>query len=132
MYNAPRFVRFSRRVRAYSRRPGSFALTTVLTCIITTTAFADAPSAPAPDPSARAQSLIDKALAFLKSQQQPDGSWQRGAQPPAISAIVLKAFVADPNYANDPLVTKGFEKLLSYQKPDGGIYNDMLANYNTA
>jgi squalene-hopene/tetraprenyl-beta-curcumene cyclase len=31
-----------------------------------------------------------------------------------------------------PFLDKGFDKLLSYQKPDGGIYQDLLANYNTA
>src|SRR6202035_5888330 len=50
----------------------------------------------------------------------------------AISAIVLKAFVQNPKYANQPFVEKGFEKLLSYQQPDGSIASDVLATYNTA
>ena len=81
----------------------------------------------------RAQELIDKGLAFLKSQQKPDGSWQGEKDPPALTAIVLKAFVQDDEYdAKTDFVRKGYERLLSYQPEDGGIYKDGLANYNTA
>ncbi len=81
----------------------------------------------------QAQDLIDNGLAFLKSRQQPDGSWQNDKQPPAMTAIVLKAFVQEEAYdANTDFVKRGFDKLLSYQVSDGGIYKDTLANYNTA
>ncbi len=80
-----------------------------------------------------AQAQIDRGLDFLKAQQQPDGSWEQPADPPAVSALVLKAFMGDSKYdADQPFLEKGFDKLLSYQKPDGGIYRDLLANYNTA
>jgi squalene-hopene/tetraprenyl-beta-curcumene cyclase len=84
------------------------------------------------DPSAQAQQLIDRGLAYLKSQQQSDGSWQKGNDPPAITALALKASAQDPKVSKDAIVSKGFDKLLSYQHEDGGIYKDMLANYNTA
>jgi squalene-hopene/tetraprenyl-beta-curcumene cyclase len=88
----------------------------------------------AQDPSARAQAMIDKGLNYLKTQQQPDGGWQRSPQePPGITALVLRAFVSGKQYSlKDDFVKKGYDKLLSYQKPDGGIFQDMLANYNTA
>lgn len=83
--------------------------------------------------SQRAQLLIDKGLAYLKTQQKPDGSWQGEKDPPALTAIVLKAFVQDGKYdAKTEFVKKGYDKLLSYQVDDGGIYKDTLANYNTA
>jgi squalene-hopene/tetraprenyl-beta-curcumene cyclase len=84
--------------------------------------------------SDRAQAAIDKGLAYLKSQQKPDGSWQNEKDPPAMTAVVLKAFVQDkPKYnANTDFVKRGFDRLLSYQLEDGGIYKDLLANYNTA
>jgi len=44
----------------------------------------------------KVQAAIDKALAFLKSQQKPDGGWQKENDPPALTAIALKAFVQDP------------------------------------
>lgn len=86
------------------------------------------------DPSAKAQALIDKGLAYLKSQQQPNGSWQRSdREPVGISALVLRAFVQDEKYdAKTDFVAKGFENLLSYQTTEGGIYKNLLANYNTA
>jgi squalene-hopene/tetraprenyl-beta-curcumene cyclase len=85
-------------------------------------------------PAEKAKAITDKGLAFLKSRQQPDGSWQTSPRdPPGISGLVLRGFAQDP--ASGPkadFVKKGFDHLLSYQKPDGGIYADMLSNYNTA
>lgn len=83
---------------------------------------------------AKAQQIIDKGLAYLKSQQQPDGGWQKSdKEPPAITAIALRTFVRDSKYnSKTDFVAKGFEKLLGYQAQDGGIYKDLLANYNTA
>jgi hypothetical protein len=47
---------------------------------------------------------------------------------------VLRAFVQDEKFpAKTPFVKKGYDKLFSYQQIDtGGIYQDLLANYNTA
>lgn len=93
-----------------------------------------APGAPN-DVGAQAQKLIDSGLKFLQSQQKPDGSWQRPNDPPGITAIVLRAFVSDPSKqftSQTPFVAKGYDKLFSYQLGSGGIYQDMLANYNTA
>src|SRR3954470_1184064 len=85
------------------------------------------------DASDRAQAMIDKGIDFLKTQQQPDGGWQSGNQPPAVTAVVLKAIVQDPKFdANTDFVKKGYDKLLGFQMEDGGIYKDLMANYNTA
>jgi len=87
----------------------------------------------AQDPAAEAQAMLDKALAFLKTKQQPDGGWQTGQDFPAQTAIVLNAFVRGGKYdANTDFVKKGYDKLFSYQLETGGIYQDALANYNTA
>ena len=85
------------------------------------------------NPGAQAQQVIDKGVGFLKAQQKPDGGWQQGTEPPAITAIVLKAFLQDPQHGNDrTILDRGFKKLLSYQQPDGSIASDVLATYNTA
>lgn len=87
----------------------------------------------AQDPAARAQALVDRGLAWLKEQQKPDGGWQRAEEPPAITAIALKAFCQDKHYQGDePFLKKAFAKVLSFQKPDGSISDDNLATYNTA
>ena len=86
----------------------------------------------AANPSAQVDATIEKAIAYLKTHQQADGTWQAAGDPPAISAIVLKAFTQDPKSASDPVVDKGFDKLLTYQQADGSIASDVLATYNTA
>ena len=84
-------------------------------------------------PDQLSQATIDKALAYLKSQQKPDNGWQGQDDPPGITALVLRAFIAEPQYnTNQPFLAKGYEKLLSYQTSSGGIYNQILACYNTA
>ncbi len=84
-------------------------------------------------PEQRARAIVDKSTDFLKSKQQPDGAWHAGPQPPAITAVVLKALVQHPRYDhNTDFIRKGYDKLLTYQVEDGGIYRDLLANYNTA
>jgi squalene-hopene/tetraprenyl-beta-curcumene cyclase len=52
-----------------------------------------------------------------------------------VTAIVLRAFVQDAsNYSTkDDFIKMGYDKLFGYQQLDsGGIYQDMMANYNTA
>jgi squalene-hopene/tetraprenyl-beta-curcumene cyclase len=99
--------------------------------LVTTVLFVAPTRAAQAGPHDQAQQVIDRALKYLESQQKPDGSWQRPNDPPAITALVLRAFARNPQ-ADPPFMRKGFDKLLSYQKPDGGIYIDMQANYNTA
>lgn len=84
-------------------------------------------------PAERAQALIDKGINFLKSKQLPDGGWHGEKQPPAITAIALRAIVLDEKYdSKTDFVARGYDRLLSFQLEDGGIYKDLLANYNTA
>src|SRR3954467_5331842 len=85
------------------------------------------------DAAAKAQAIIEKGLAYLKSQQKPDGGWQEKDDPPAVTAIVLRAFLQQPgNTSKTDFIAKGLQKLLSFQLPSGGIYQDLLANYNTS
>jgi squalene-hopene/tetraprenyl-beta-curcumene cyclase len=87
----------------------------------------------AQDAAAQAQAAIDKGLAYLKTQQKPDFSWQNPKEPPGFTALVLRAFLQDPAYKPDqPFLQKGLAKLLSFQGADGSISKDMLTNYNTA
>ncbi len=97
-------------------------------------ALAMCSGAQAQELDAKAQAIVDKGLAYLKANQQPDGGWQvNDKEPPAFTAIVLRAFVQDKNFnSKTDFVARGFDKLLSYQATDGGIYKDLLANYNTA
>src|SRR5688500_7895388 len=105
---------------------------TIAITICSSVALAAEPAAKT-DPASRAKAVASKAVDYLTSKQQPDGAWHTEKAPPAISAIVLKALVQDERYdASSDLVKKGYDKLLSYQYENGGIYKDLLANYNTA
>jgi len=82
---------------------------------------------------ATATGVVDKAFDYLKAQQKPDHGWQGEVDPPGVTALVLKGFMEDERYDADmPFLDKGFDKLLGYQLENGGIYEDALANYNTA
>jgi squalene-hopene/tetraprenyl-beta-curcumene cyclase len=95
--------------------------------------FVFALTARAQDTLSIATSAIDKGFAYLKQQQKPDHSWQAEVDPPGVSALVLKSYMEDERYDADmPFLDQGFDKLLSYQVASGGIYQDLLANYNTA
>jgi squalene-hopene/tetraprenyl-beta-curcumene cyclase len=95
--------------------------------------LASALPARAQDAMALATAAADKGFTYLKQQQKPDHSWQAEIDPPGVSALVLKSFIEDERYDADmPFLDKGFDKLLSYQVESGGIYKDLLANYNTA
>jgi squalene-hopene/tetraprenyl-beta-curcumene cyclase len=90
------------------------------------------PAADGPEQKARAATA--KALAWLKTRQKQDGSFTSSdREPPAITALVLRAFLDDPNYGpqSEP-ARRAIQSLLQIQQPNGGFYKDMLANYNTA
>jgi squalene-hopene/tetraprenyl-beta-curcumene cyclase len=116
----------------------ALAAATTLSPVALTMAAPETPASSAPaaakqDPAAVVQAEIAKGLEYLKTQQKPDGSWQGVGDPPAITAIVLNAFVQDPKYgADQEFIKKGFANLLSHQKEDGSISADFLATYNTA
>jgi squalene-hopene/tetraprenyl-beta-curcumene cyclase len=83
------------------------------------------------------QLAIDKGLGFLKSQQKEDGSWS-AADPshPGLTAVALMAFQREPSgkyFKEQPeFMQKGYAFLRSKAQPDGGIYSQGLANYNTS
>lgn len=80
----------------------------------------------------RAVEALQKAHAYLKTKQNADGSWT--PQPgPAITAMVVRGMLMSPTkIAKDPAVNLGVEYVLSKARPDGGIHEGMLENYNTA
>ncbi len=91
------------------------------------------------DHRAAAEDAIAKGLAFLRSTQNPDGSWT--PQPgPAVTGLVVTALLdAPPSLEliprDDPTLTRAIQYILDKRQPDGSIRdgaNGILANYNTA
>jgi squalene-hopene/tetraprenyl-beta-curcumene cyclase len=111
-------------------------------CFISVTARAEAVkegSAPAKsDVSTKNEVLhsIEKGLKWLQEKQDPKGCWSQ-AEYPALSGLVLTAFMGDPearfNTGSVEFINKGYNYILQCVQPDGGIYaSPRLSNYNTA
>ena len=80
------------------------------------------------------QASIDRALDYLKTAQEPDGSWAPKAGP-AITALVARCFAEHPGYGpKHPIVRKALECVLKHRQPDGGIYDAGVGmrNYTTS
>jgi len=80
--------------------------------------------------------LINDGVAYLLASEDKDGGWSAGgAYKPAMTAIVLKVLVQQPDYkADSPVVKRGFETLMKYRQKDGGFYDPGagVENYTTA
>lgn len=99
-------------------------------------AFQEAPATRAAEP-ANAHQMAERAIAFLRSKQdKASGGWgvnQKGPTFPAITGLVLQGMLMHEGLApTDPMVLAGEKFLLDKQQPDGGIYDRILQNYNTA
>jgi hypothetical protein len=74
---------------------------------------------------------IEKAIAYLKTKQNPDGSFAPKLGGPGITALIAAGLIRQ-GHADDPLVKKALAYLEKNVKDDGGIYNKGLANYSTS
>ena len=84
-----------------------------------------------------ARAMIERAVDYLFEQQdEATGGWAvnpDGPDLPAISSLVLTGMLMERDLdANDPRVARGVDYVLAFRQPDGGIYDRVLANYNTA
>ena len=90
-----------------------------------------------PDVSLRIEidMAITRCLTILEEYQHPEGYWSTEDYP-ALSALILKAFVNSPvdneRWRSSPAVVHGLEYIKSCVQDDGGIYNRGLYSYNTA
>ena len=92
---------------------------------------------PAESRQARAKPVIDKAIAYLRTQQdQASGGWsvpKEGPVYPAVTALVLNGMLMQPGItAEDGAVKTGVAFVLKYRQADGGIYDKVLPSYNTS
>lgn len=77
---------------------------------------------------------IDRGLEFLLKVQNEEGWWSTEDHP-ALTGLALTAFMGHPRerYQDLPLtLKKGYGFLEENVKPDGRIYRNSMANYNTA
>jgi hypothetical protein len=107
---------------------------------------ASGPAKPAPEASPakrddaklneRIDAISNKAIAWLRAQQDESGGWsvnKDGPTYPAIAALVLNGMLMQPGIDDkDPSVAKGVAWVLKRAQPDGGIYDTVLPSYNTS
>lgn len=84
-----------------------------------------------------ARATIEKAIAYLRAQQdEATGGWgvrEGGPQLPAVTALVIHGMLMEPTIdARDASVSRGVDFILGFRQENGGIYDRILASYNTS
>ena len=78
------------------------------------------------------QAVADKAIEYLRSKQESDGSWSPKTAGPGVTALVVAALLRNGVGPDDPTVAKALKFLEKNVNKDGGIYTgDRLNNYTT-
>jgi squalene-hopene/tetraprenyl-beta-curcumene cyclase len=78
------------------------------------------------------QAVVDKAIAFLRTRQNADGSFSPRLAGPGVSGVVAAALLKNGVTPDDPVLAKTLTYLESKVQPDGGVYERGLANYTTS
>lgn len=88
------------------------------------------------DLTQRAERVAQNAIEFLRTQQHDSGGWSvrdEGPNFPAITGLVVTGMLMDPGInTSDADVREGLEYILRFRQEDGGIYDRVLASYNTS
>ncbi len=122
----------------------STLLRRALTCLVTL-GFAlrlTAPASWAEEPQPRVQpvdarrqhaQMVQRAIAFVQTRQQPDGSYSEVAGP-GVTALVTTGLLRHGRTVQDPLVARSLAYLQKRVQPDGGIYEpgSLYRNYETS
>jgi squalene-hopene/tetraprenyl-beta-curcumene cyclase len=78
------------------------------------------------------RAVLAKAVEFLRSTQNKDGSFSPKVAGPGVSALVAAGLIRAGVSPNEPVVVKTLEYLEKSIQKDGGIYSKFLANYTTS
>lgn len=84
-----------------------------------------------PDPK-EIQAVLDKALTFLKNQQDADGSFSPKIAGPGITALVVAGLARNGVSPKEPVMARALAYLETQIQKDGGVYSKGLANYTTS
>jgi Squalene-hopene cyclase C-terminal domain/Prenyltransferase and squalene oxidase repeat len=94
-----------------------------------------APALHAADPAVDAKdrtAVVIRAVGYLRSRQNADGSFAPRLAGPGVSAVVAAALIRNGVPSDDPLLAKTLAHLESKVQPDGGVYEQRMANYTTS
>lgn len=96
---------------------------------------APAAATPGPVTANQLRLAIDRGVAWLLQNQNSNGWWSTPDHP-AVTALVLTALNREPGgrftRSRPSELSRAYEFILGSVKPDGSIYREGLANYNTA
>ena len=88
--------------------------------------------AKAAEPDAKdVKAAVEKAVEFLKTRQNDDGSFAPKLGGPGVTALVVAGVIRNGVSPDEPTVAKALAYLEKQVQPDGGVYNKQLANYTT-
>ncbi|HUR55730.1 MAG TPA: prenyltransferase/squalene oxidase repeat-containing protein [Gemmataceae bacterium] len=82
-------------------------------------------------PAADVKAVVEKAVAFLGTKQNEDGSLAPKLGGPGITALTVAGLLRHNFTSESPVVTKGLAYLEKNIQKDGGVYQKGLANYTT-
>ena len=111
---------------------------TIVGFMLVWSAFGGSVASAQPDATHRASAdrMIDRAVAYLRTQQESSGGWSTnpdGPDLPAITGLVVTGMIlGDALESDDPAINAAVEYILSFRQPDGGIYDQILPSYNTS
>ncbi|HLW65881.1 MAG TPA: prenyltransferase/squalene oxidase repeat-containing protein, partial [Gemmataceae bacterium] len=106
-------------------------LRTLFLSLLATGLLAGSSLRAADPPPAQVRASLDKALAYLKTRQNEDGSFAPKLGGPGITALIVAGLIRNGYSPDDPVIYKARKYLEQYVQKDGGIYNKQLANYTT-
>jgi squalene-hopene/tetraprenyl-beta-curcumene cyclase len=82
--------------------------------------------------AAQLQPVLDKAVAYLQAQQDADGSFSKGRAGVGVTALVAASLIRNGHGPEHPVVAKALKFLEGKIQKDGGVYEQILANYMTS
>jgi squalene-hopene/tetraprenyl-beta-curcumene cyclase len=107
-----------------------------LTAAVAFTLLAAPAAAIDEDRRRQAEDMIDRAIDYLRDRQDESGGWSvrdDGPVFPGITALAVRGMLMQPEIGpSDPAVSRAVDFMLSYAQPSGGIYDRVLASYNTS
>ena len=106
----------------------------LLLTIILATCLAASPASVPVSAVDQGETAMHKAIKYFTDHQKTDGSFKLDdREPPALTGMVLRVMARDSaDGAKTPAAKQAIAYLLATQKPDGGIYDQMIGNYSTA
>ena len=115
----------------------SIAIPLVLVLVLSSILPAQAQRAAAPAPGLSAETRksleqsLEKGLAFLRTQQKPNGSWEFHE---GMTGLALLGFLRAPSRSpkDDAMIDKGLKFLTTLAKSDGSIFSRDMPNANTS